>query len=152
MVHIKTRTKEKKLSNNLPRNNSPFSDLFGDDDPFSNFFGGPRSNVIPEQRASGSGVLISNDGYIVTNNHVVEGAIKDGITVTTSDRKEHPATLVGTDPLTDIAVIKIEAKNASVCSYRLGIYFQEFFWDFHPGEVLRESEKRRCSATSLHGI
>ena len=51
------------------------------------FFGGPRSSVIPEQRASGSGVLVSNDGYIVTNNHVVEDA--DEVTVTTSNRKTY---------------------------------------------------------------
>ncbi|NNV54391.1 PDZ domain-containing protein [Panacibacter sp. KCS-6] len=115
VVHIKTRTKEKKLSNNLPRNNSPFSDLFGDDDPFSNFFGGPRSNVIPEQRASGSGVLISNDGYIVTNNHVVEGA--DEIAVTTTTRKTYKGTVVATDPNSDLAVIKIEGTNLPFLAY-----------------------------------
>ncbi|MEP6846049.1 MAG: Do family serine endopeptidase [Panacibacter sp.] len=105
VVHIKTRTKEKQVSNSSRRKN-PLSDLFGDDDPFSDFFGGPRSNVIPEQRASGSGVLISNDGYIVTNNHVVEGA--DEIAITTTNRKTYKGTVVGADPNSDIAVIKID--------------------------------------------
>jgi len=64
VVHIKTKTKARQVTNNLPRGRNPFSDLFGDD--FGDLFGGPQSQTIPEQRASGSGVLISNDGYIVT--------------------------------------------------------------------------------------
>ena len=115
VVHIKTRTKERQVSNNLPRNKNPFSDLFGDDDPFSNFFGNPRSGVIPEQRASGSGVLISNDGYIVTNNHVVEGA--DEVAVTTTNRKTYKGTVVATDPNSDIAVIKIDGTNLPYMAY-----------------------------------
>jgi len=109
VVHIKTRTKEKQVSNNLPKRKNPFSDLFGDDDPFSDFFGGPRMNIIPEQRASGSGVLISTDGYIVTNNHVVEDA--DEITVTTANRKTYKGTVVATDKNTDLAVIKIDGNS-----------------------------------------
>lgn len=115
VVHIKTKTNEKKVSNNLPRSRNPFSDLFGDDDPFSDFFGGPRSNVIPEQRASGSGVLISADGYIVTNNHVVEGA--DEITVTTTNRKTYKGTVIATDKNTDLAVIKIDDTNLPYLVY-----------------------------------
>src|SRR5581483_7730371 len=84
-------------------------DLFGDDDPFSDFFGGPRTSIIPEQRASGSGVLISGDGYIVTNNHVVEDA--DEITVTTANRKTYKGTVIATDKNTDLAVIKIDGTN-----------------------------------------
>lgn len=115
VVHIKTRTKERQVSNNLPKRKSPFSDLFGDDDPFQDFFGGPRSSVIPEQRASGSGVLVSNDGYIVTNNHVVEDA--DEVTVTTSNRKTYKGTVVATDRNTDLAVIKIDASNLPYLVY-----------------------------------
>ena len=115
VVHIKTRTKERQVSNNLPKRKNPFSDLFGDDDPFSDFFGGPRSSIIPEQRASGSGVLISNDGYIVTNNHVVEGA--DEVAVTTTNRKTYKGTVVATDPNSDIAVIKIDATNMPYMVY-----------------------------------
>lgn len=106
VVHIKTRTKAKQVTNNIPKRRSPLSDFFGDDDPFSDFFGGPRVQMIPEQRASGSGVLISDDGYIVTNNHVVEGA--DEINVTLANKKSYKATVVGRDNNSDLAVIKID--------------------------------------------
>jgi len=59
----------------------------------------------------GSGVIISSNGYIVTNNHVVENAVKDGIKVTLNDKTEHDAKLIGTDPATDLAVIKIDANG-----------------------------------------
>jgi Do/DeqQ family serine protease len=106
VVHIKTRTKAKQVSNSQ-RQRNPFSDLFGGDDAFGDFFGGPR--VIPEQRASGSGVIITDDGYIVTNNHVVDGA--DEINVTMPNKKSYKATVIGADPSSDIAVIKIEGKG-----------------------------------------
>ena len=109
VVHIKTRTKAKQVTNNLPKRKNPFSDFFGDDDPFSEFFSGPRVQTIPEQRASGSGVFISEDGYIVTNNHVVDGA--DELTVTLANKKTYKATVVGTDPNSDLAVIKVEGKE-----------------------------------------
>lgn len=106
VVHIKTRTKPRQVTNNLPRGRNPFSDLFGDD--FGDFFS-PRSQTIPEQRASGSGVLISNDGYIVTNNHVVDGA--DEVSITLNNKRTYKGTVVGTDPSSDIAVVKVEGKN-----------------------------------------
>lgn len=64
---------------------------------------------------AGSGVIITKDGYIVTNNHVIDGASK--ITVTTSDEKEYEAKLVGTDSITDVAVLKIEAKDLTPATY-----------------------------------
>lgn len=70
--------------------------------------GPPGQHGRPEQSA-GSGVIFDPNGYIVTNNHVVEGATQ--ITVTLSDRREFTAKTVGTDPKTDLAVIKIEAKD-----------------------------------------
>jgi len=86
-------------------------DGFGD---FWRFF-------MPEEggksRGSGSGVIISNDGYIVTNNHVVENATEKGITVQTFDQKEYKATIVGRDPFTDLALIKIEAANLPVAHF-----------------------------------
>ena len=107
VVHIKTKTNAKQINNNLPRNQrpkNPFSDLFGDD-IMEQFFGNQRG-YVPEQKASGSGVIISADGYIVTNNHVVENA--DELDVTLSNKKSYKAKVIGTDAAYDLAVIKIE--------------------------------------------
>lgn len=90
----------------------PFSDFFDD------FFGSPgrgnggtqkRQVQTPKREATGSGVIISADGYIVTNNHVVEGA--DQLTVTLNDNREFSARIIGTDKSTDLALIKIDGKN-----------------------------------------
>ena len=108
-VHIKTKTNAM-ATNNLPRKN-PFSDLFGDG--FDDLFG-DRSRSMP-QMASGSGALISEDGYIVTNNHVVDGA--DDITVTLSNQKSFKAKLIATDPSSDISIIKIDAKGLPFLLY-----------------------------------
>lgn len=69
----------------------------------------PRQQQQQQQVGYGSGVIVSNDGYIVTNNHVVNGA--DEITVTLNERTEYPAKVIGTDENTDVALIKIEASN-----------------------------------------
>jgi len=108
VVHIKTKTNAKRVTNNLPRRRNPFSDLFGDG-MFDDFFGGPQNSYVPEQRASGSGVIVSDDGYIITNNHVIEGA--DEINVTLPNKKSYKATLIGSDPNSDLAVLKIDGKN-----------------------------------------
>ena len=82
----------------------------GPNSPFGQFFGMPRQQPGPQiEKGQGSGVIISPDGYIVTNNHVVQGAMD--ITVTLSNRDVYKAKLIGTDPLTDLAVIKISATN-----------------------------------------
>ena len=81
-------------------------------DPFFDFFGIPYGYGEPqtrEQRAGGSGVIISADGYIVTNNHVVEDATK--LKVKLNDGRLFDAKLVGTDPTTDIALIKIDSED-----------------------------------------
>ena len=93
----------------------PFEDFFSD--PFGGFFGrgqgqgGTRERKVqtPKKTATGSGVIISTDGYIVTNNHVVDGA--DELTVTLSDNKEYSARIIGADKTTDLALIKIDGKN-----------------------------------------
>ncbi len=79
---------------------------------FFEFFGHPvpkGDDGVFESQASGSGVIISTDGYIVTNYHVVKDAKE--ITVTTNDKKEHTAELIGSDPLTDLAVLKIDGDD-----------------------------------------
>ena len=78
-------------------------------DPFFRFFFGDEY-AFPQQReqkGSGSGVIIRPDGYIVTNNHVIDGASK--ISVTLNDNQQYDATVVGTDPATDVAIIKVDA-------------------------------------------
>ena len=115
VVHIKTTTNPRQISNNLPNQKNPFSDLFGDDDLLNQFFGQGRQQHIYPEKGSGSGVIISDDGYIVTNNHVVAGA--DEVTVTLSDRKTYTAKVIGSDPAYDLAVVKVDAKNLPFMLY-----------------------------------
>lgn len=79
------------------------------------FFWGYRQQAPQEVRGAGSGVIISDDGYIVTNNHVVENA--DKITVHLNDKHQYTATVIGRDPSTDLALIKIDAKNLPTLPY-----------------------------------
>lgn len=110
VVHIKYVQNSKTQTVEVQDN--PFGDFF---DPFG-FFGNPgqggtqkRQIQTPKKQATGSGVIISEDGYIVTNNHVVEGA--DELTVTLNDNSEYSARIIGTDKTTDLALIKINGKN-----------------------------------------
>ena len=82
---------------------------------FDFFFGYEGTPEKRERVGSGSGVIIRPDGYIVTNNHVVEGASK--IEVTLNNNKSYEATLIGTDPATDVALIKIEAQGLPVVPF-----------------------------------
>ncbi len=85
-------------------------------DPFGSFFWGDRRYNQPEQReATGSGVIISDDGFIVTNNHVVQNAKK--VEVTLNDKRIFTAKIIGTDPSTDIALLKIEEKGLPFIGY-----------------------------------
>ena len=87
-------------------------------DPFQQFFG--EEFTPPSERKEkslGSGVIVSPDGYILTNNHVVGGA--SDITVTLASKREYKARIVGTDSKTDIAVVKVDAKDLPVVT--LGI-------------------------------
>ena len=84
---------------------------------FDFFFGFPEGGM-PQQRervGSGSGVIIREDGYIVTNNHVIDGATR--IEVTLNNNETYPATLVGTDPATDVALLKIEANGLPIIPF-----------------------------------
>ncbi len=112
VVHISatesTALAQQRYQENRRNRRSPFDDFFGGGDFFGRNFFQPRSG-------NGSGVIISEDGYIVTNNHVVGFA--DAIEVVTSDGTKYQATKVGTDPSSDLAVIKIEGDNLQTVSY-----------------------------------
>ncbi len=92
-------------------------------DPFREFFGVPRDRnggsqperEAPSRQGSGSGVIISTDGYIVTNNHVVDNA--NEVLVTLNDRRSYNATVIGVDPSTDVALIKIDEKNLPIIEF-----------------------------------
>lgn len=89
---------------------------YGSDDPFYQFFFGPRvQQQQPAITGSGSGVIISPDGYIVTNNHVIDKA--DKIEVVLNDRRSFNGKLIGTDPTTDIALVKIDAEGLAYLSF-----------------------------------
>ena len=111
VVHIKYLQNSKVQTVDVQ--SDPFGDFF---DPFG-FFGNPGGNggkqkrkvQTPKREGAGSGVIISTDGYIVTNNHVVADA--DELTVTLNDNKEYSARIIGTDKTTDLALIKITASN-----------------------------------------
>ncbi len=108
VVHIKTKIPARRVNNDLPRSRRNNAE-----DWFEQFFNfGPQ--VQPEQRASGSGVLVSDDGYIVTNNHVVSdggNGVAEEITVTLHSKKVYKAKVIGRDPSSDLAVLKIDGKD-----------------------------------------
>lgn len=102
VVHVKTFYEQRSVS-------SPFSD------PFQEFLFGQRNPQPQMAEASGSGVIITDDGYIATNNHVVENA--DKVEVTLNDKRHYVAKVIGTDPSTDLALLKIEGKGFPFVSY-----------------------------------
>lgn len=106
VVHIKTE---------FDRKSSLYDNFFGLNDPFWDFFGNRNQQSMYPIIATGSGVIISEDGYIVTNNHVVEDA--KVVTVTLNDKREYLAEIVGTDPFTDLALIKIKETNLPILNF-----------------------------------
>lgn len=93
-------------------------------DPFEFFFGIPsperrqEQQEAPKQVSIGSGVIISDEGYIVTNNHVIDGA--DNLFVTTNDNEEYRAKVIGADPATDLALLKIDADKSKLTVIPIG--------------------------------
>ncbi|MBK3516409.1 Do family serine endopeptidase [Carboxylicivirga marina] len=103
VVHVKTRSSGKDYYSN---------------NPFYEFFFGPGSGYRQQPQpvmGAGSGVILTKDGYIITNNHVVDNA--DEIEVTLNDRRTFSATLVGADPTSDIALLKIDAEELPFVPY-----------------------------------
>lgn len=105
VVHIRTTMTRTVRQQQMP---DIFREFFGDEGMPGQGQGGGRSRREQGQ-ASGSGVIISKDGYIVTNNHVVQDA--DEVEVIMTDKRSFKAKVIGTDPLTDLAVVKIDANN-----------------------------------------
>lgn len=103
VVHIKATTNAKMAGGGSQQYVDPFEYFFG-------FGGRGFQRPQPQPRVgAGSGVIISTDGYIITNNHVIDGA--DELEVTLNDNRKFAAKIIGTDPTTDIALIKIDAKD-----------------------------------------
>jgi serine protease Do len=100
VVHIKT----------IVENNNNLSY-----DPFQDWFFGGRQRQPNQMQGSGSGVVISQDGYIVTNNHVVKGASK--IEIVLNDKRSYIAEVIGTDPTTDLALLKVKETNLPFANY-----------------------------------
>ena len=107
VVHIKS-TQESKTQTVTVRD--PFYEFFGD--MFGNRGGQQRQVQTPERVGFGSGVIISKDGYIVTNNHVIDKA--DVISVKLNDGREFKGRIIGTDPSTDLALVKIEGEDLPI--------------------------------------
>jgi serine protease Do len=108
VVNIRTESRQR---------NQEMTEFFGGDDLFRRFFGGPEDEQAPRQRrpqivqAAGTGFIINKDGFILTNNHVVEGATKVMVSLYGEDtEQEYPAKVVGSDPLTDSALIQLTEK------------------------------------------
>ena len=103
-MHIKSTVK----SNDAVSSGDPFFDIF--------FGNRQRNQTKPQEKVGyGSGVIISSDGYIVTNNHVIDSS--DDIEIIMNSNKKYKAVLVGTDPTTDIALLKVDAEDLPVISF-----------------------------------
>jgi len=115
VVNIFT-TKTVRLEPQLrPFFNDPFfRRFFGDPDDQGSFRRIPPSQ---KERSLGSGVIVSDDGYILTNNHVVDGADEIRVAMANHDKKDYAAKIVGRDPRTDIAILKIEARNLQAITF-----------------------------------
>ena len=103
-----------------PKKAQPLQSPFFDDPFFRRFFGEEfekrfQPQESPRQQGTGSGVIVRNDGFIITNNHVVESG--DEIQVTLSDKRNFTAAVIGTDPKTDLALIKIDADDLPVLAW-----------------------------------
>ncbi len=111
VVHIKATTKARSGQRGGQQYIDPFEYFFG----FGNPRGGGGGGTPQPRVGSGSGVIISTDGYIMTNNHVIDGA--DELEVTLNDNRKFTAKVIGSDPNTDIGLIKIDAKDLATIPF-----------------------------------
>ncbi len=115
VVNISTKQSIKVQAPTNPFAGTPFGELFNQFNGGQQGGGGNAAPVIRQAQSLGSGFLISPDGYVVTNNHVIaagaKGATVDSITVILTDRKQYTAKLIGKDPASDLALLKIDAAN-----------------------------------------
>lgn len=105
--HVRPSRLERGTPRAHPQLPEQFREFFGDDFPLDRFHESPNMPEGFDQQGMGSGVIVTSDGYVLTNNHVVRGA--DEVDVTLSDRRTIAAKVVGTDPKTDVAILKVEA-------------------------------------------
>jgi serine protease Do len=130
------------------RQNSPFGD-----DPFFEYFFGGQDNFGSRDRRSlslGSGVMVSADGYLVTNNHVVGENVRE-ITVTLPDKREVKGRVIGTDPATDIALLKIEGKGLATVAWADSSKLQVGEWVLAIGSPFQLSQTVTAGIVSATG-
>ncbi len=130
------------------RSNSPFGN-----DPFFDYFFGDQDNFGSRDRRSlslGSGVIVSADGYIVTNNHVVGDNVRE-ITVSLPDKREAAGRIVGTDPATDIALLKIDVKGLAALPWGDSARLQVGEWVLAIGSPFQLSQTVTAGIVSATG-
>lgn len=135
VVHIHSAIPASRQYNDM----GPFKDFFGDD-----FWGRPKEEKQRLEMATGSGVIVSPDGYIVTNDHVIAGAKE--INVTLNDNRSFKAKLIGTDPSTDIALIKVDESDFPFISFSNSDFVEVGDW------VLAVGNPFNLSSTVTAGI
>lgn len=130
----------------------PFNDFFGGDEFFKRFFGNPRNQPRQEQKLSGlgSGVIVTADGYIITNNHVIDKT--DEIKITLSNGKTYDGKLIGTDPRTDIAVVKIDEKDLPAIKMANSDLIKVGQWAIAVGNPFSKSLSHTVTAGIISGM
>ncbi len=135
-----------------PFPSDPFGDFFGGDDFFRRFFGPPRNQPRQEQRLQGlgSGVIVSEDGYVLTNNHVIDKM--DNIKVTLSNGKSYDSKLIGADPRTDLAVLRIDEKGLPAIKMANSDQIKVGQWAIAVGNPFSKSLSQTVTAGIVSGL
>ncbi len=134
------------------RYEDPFTDYFGGDEFFRRFFGAPRGQPRQEQKLAGlgSGVIVSEDGYVITNNHVIDKT--DKIKITLSNGKTYDGKLIGTDARTDIAVVKIDEKGLPAIKLANSDNIKVGQWAIAVGNPFSKSLSHTVTAGIISGM